>query len=63
VQRQAEDVVAYAEGGVSGEIVLDRMIHIDDLRNKHVMGRQRSTHAESTGNDTRSGNEPVIELF
>jgi methyl-accepting chemotaxis protein len=63
VQRQAEDVVAYAEGGVSGEIVLDRMIHIDDLRNKHVMGRQRSTHAESTGNDTRSGTEPVIELF
>ena len=63
VQHQAEDVIAYAEGDVSSETVLDRMVSIDDLRSKHVMGRQRNTHAEATGDDGTSGTEPIIELF
>jgi len=63
VKRQAEDVIAYAEGDVSGETVLDRMVQIDDLQTKHVMGRQRNTHAESTGSSTSTPDEPAIELF
>jgi len=63
VQRQAEDVIAYAEGDVPGETVLDRKVNVDDLRTKHVMGRQRSTHAETTGDGAQADNEPVIELF
>jgi methyl-accepting chemotaxis protein len=63
VQRQAEDVISYADGTVAEDVVLDRRLHIDDLSSKHVMGRQRYTHAESTGGDARSGNEPDIELF
>ena len=63
VKRQAEDVIAYAGGDVTGETLLDRMVQIDDLRTRHVMGRQRSTHAESAGADAHAGTEPAVELF
>jgi methyl-accepting chemotaxis protein len=63
VQRQAEDVIAYAEGEVSAETVLGRTVDIDDLRNKHVMDRQRATHAGTTGDGAQADTEPVIELF
>lgn len=63
VRRQAEDVIAYADGDVSGETLLGRMAQIEDLSTKHVMGRQRLIHAEVTGNDAQRDAEPVIELF
>lgn len=63
VQRQTEDVIAYAAGDLSRETLLGRTAQIDDLRTKHVMGRQRSTHAETTGTGAEMGNEPMIELF
>jgi methyl-accepting chemotaxis protein len=63
VRRQSEDVLAYAEGAVSGDEVLGRLIDVDELRNRHVMGRQRLTHAKSTGEMTAADTEPAIELF
>jgi methyl-accepting chemotaxis protein len=63
VQRQTEDVIAYAEGGVSAETILDRIVNIDDLRNKHVMDRQRATHTGTTGDGAEAAAEPAIELF
>jgi len=63
VRRQSADVLAYAEGTVPGDEVLGRLIDVDELRNRHVMGRQRLTHAKSTGELAASDNEPAIELF
>jgi methyl-accepting chemotaxis protein len=63
VRRQTEDLLAYAEGSVSGDEVLSRLIDIEALRGRHVMGRQRLTHAQSTGAETVAAAEPVIELF
>jgi methyl-accepting chemotaxis protein len=63
VRRQTEDVAAYARGEVGAAEVRERTIDVEDLRAKHVMSRQRSTHAEQTGADTGSGGEPLIELF
>ena len=63
VRRQAEDVVAYAEGGLPAEVVRERMIRVDDLRARHVMGRQRATHAARTGEAGAADAAPMIELF
>jgi methyl-accepting chemotaxis protein len=46
-----------------GDQVLGRVIDIDELRDRHVMGRQRTTHATSTGEDAIAESEPAIELF
>jgi methyl-accepting chemotaxis protein len=62
VRQQAEDVISYAEGTVPADTVRSRMISIDDLRAKHVMGRQRNTHASSTGGRA-ADSAPSIELF
>lgn len=63
VRRQSQDVLAYAEGAVPGDEVLGRVVDVDELRNRHVMGRQRVTHAESTGGRAAADTEPAIELF
>jgi methyl-accepting chemotaxis protein len=64
VRGQAEDVIAYAEGALPADSVRDRTISIDELRAKHVMGRQRMTHAASTGGKSEEADSgPTIELF
>jgi methyl-accepting chemotaxis protein len=64
VRRQSEDVIAYAEGELTAEAIRDRAIRVEDLQERHVMGRQRTTHASSTGGETaQQAAEPVIELF
>jgi methyl-accepting chemotaxis protein len=63
VRRQSEDVIAYAEGTLPAEAVRDRMIRVEDLQARHVMGRQRTTHAASTGAQAEVDAEPTIELF
>ncbi|GIM94104.1 methyl-accepting chemotaxis protein [Paractinoplanes toevensis] len=64
VRRQSEDVVAYSEGALPADAVRERMISVDDLRARHVMGRQRTTHAASTGEQAaESEGAPMIELF
>ena len=63
VRRQAEDVISYAEGALPAEEVRDRMISVEELRSRHVMGRQRATHASRTGGPAEADSTPVIELF
>ncbi|WP_433826788.1 methyl-accepting chemotaxis protein [Actinoplanes sp. CA-015351] len=63
VCQQAEDVRAYSRGDVSEEDLRARAINVEDLRAKHVMSRQRTTHAQHTGQEAQSATEPLIELF
>jgi methyl-accepting chemotaxis protein len=63
VRRQSEDVIGYAAGTLTEEELLARIISVEDLRSKHVMSRQRSTHAEHTGAGGHTDVEPLIELF
>ncbi|MFI1989198.1 methyl-accepting chemotaxis protein [Actinoplanes sp. NPDC020271] len=63
VRRQAETVAGYARGEISGETVREGSINVEDLRSKHVMARQRFTHAAQTGTAEQDANEPLIELF
>jgi methyl-accepting chemotaxis protein len=63
VKRQVQDVIGYAEGELPADVVLDRVIKIDDLQAKHVMARQRSTHAAQTGTSAAEDTVPSIELF
>jgi methyl-accepting chemotaxis protein len=63
VRRQYEDLSAYARGELAGEEMLERAIQVEDLRAKHVMSRQRTTHASRTGAEVETTAEPQIELF
>ncbi|BBH64214.1 hypothetical protein ACTI_08990 [Actinoplanes sp. OR16] len=63
VRRQAEDVAGYVRGDLTEEDVRSRVIKVEDLRAKHVMSRQRQTHAHQTGEDAQAAAEPIIELF
>ncbi|WIM95320.1 methyl-accepting chemotaxis protein [Actinoplanes oblitus] len=63
VSRQATAVAGYARGESSAEEIRDQAINVEDLRAKHVMARQRFTHAAQTGSDAEAANEPLIELF
>jgi methyl-accepting chemotaxis protein len=63
IRRQTEDVVAYAEGDRTAEDVRANMIRVEDLRARHVMGRQRDTHAARTGGASAVDAAPTIELF
>jgi methyl-accepting chemotaxis protein len=63
VKRESEDVVGYADGTVTADTVLGRLIQIEKLREKHVMARQRSTHAANTGGAAETDSTPMIELF
>ncbi len=63
VRRQSEAVSGYARGEISAEEVRDGAINVEDLRAKHVMARQRFTHAAQTGVADQAANEPLIELF
>ncbi|WP_229069285.1 methyl-accepting chemotaxis protein [Actinoplanes sp. DH11] len=63
VARQAADIAAYARGELTEEELRDRSINVESLRAKHVMARQRATHAQQTGQEAQSAGEPLIELF
>jgi methyl-accepting chemotaxis protein len=63
VRRQAETVASYARGEITDEAVREGSINVEDLRAKHVMARQRFTHAAQTGMAEQAANEPLIELF
>jgi methyl-accepting chemotaxis protein len=63
IRQQAEDVAAYARGGLTEEDLMARVICVEDLRAKHVMSRQRTTHAAQTGGASHTDAEPLIELF
>jgi methyl-accepting chemotaxis protein len=63
VCRQATDITAFLRGEITEEELHARVIRMEDLREQHVMSRQRSTHAKQTGHEAQSATEPVIELF
>lgn len=63
VRRQSQTVAGYAQGEISDEEVRESAINVEDLRAKHVMARQRFTHAAQTGTAGQAVNEPSIELF
>ncbi|MEU4420358.1 methyl-accepting chemotaxis protein [Actinoplanes sp. NPDC024001] len=63
VRRQSENVAAYARGERGEQELTADSIRVEDLRAKHVMSRQRSTHAQQTGGDVQAASEPLIELF
>jgi methyl-accepting chemotaxis protein len=63
LRRQHEDLEAYAHGELNGTTVIERSIQVDDLITRHVMTRQRMTHAELTGGQIDISEEPLIELF
>jgi methyl-accepting chemotaxis protein len=63
IRRQSDDLVAYSQGALPADAVRERMIRVEDLRAKHVMGRQRATHAASTGLQAEADDAPIIELF
>lgn len=54
---------AYAEGALPADSVRERTISVDELRSRHVMGRQRATHATSMGASAEDSDGPEIELF
>ncbi|MFC7527188.1 methyl-accepting chemotaxis protein [Actinoplanes sp. GCM10030250] len=63
VRRQSEQVAAYARGELGAEELVASSINVEDLRSKHVMSRQRATHANQTGEAVQADIEPLIELF
>jgi methyl-accepting chemotaxis protein len=63
VSGQADAVSAYARGELTEEALLAGSIDVEDLRGRHVMSRQRSTHAQQTGGEVQADVEPLIELF
>jgi methyl-accepting chemotaxis protein len=63
VRRQSADVEAYSQGALPVDALRERMIQVDALRARHVMGRQRATHAASTGDQSEADSAPIIELF
>ncbi|MEV6298806.1 methyl-accepting chemotaxis protein [Actinoplanes sp. NPDC051861] len=63
VRGQAEQIAVYARGGIGEDDLRAGSIKVEDLRSKHVMSRQRSTHAEQTGTEAKADTEPLIELF
>ncbi|BAL92088.1 putative methyl-accepting chemotaxis protein [Actinoplanes missouriensis 431] len=63
VSRQAADVSAYARGDLTEEELRAGAINVESLQAKHVMSRQRTTHAQQTGQEVQSAAEPLIELF
>jgi methyl-accepting chemotaxis protein len=63
LRRQSGDLVAYSQGALPAEALRERMIQVDDLRDRHIMAGQRATHAASTGGRTEADSAPMIELF
>ncbi|HWS31742.1 MAG TPA: methyl-accepting chemotaxis protein [Actinoplanes sp.] len=63
VRRQCEDVASYVRDALTEEDLLSRVISVEELRSRHVMSRQRSTHARQTGGAVHGEAEPLIELF
>ncbi|MFG1988614.1 methyl-accepting chemotaxis protein [Actinoplanes sp. NPDC048988] len=63
VKRQVEDTIGYAEGGVPADALIERTISAEDLRNRHVMARQRVTHGDKAGVAAAADDTPLIELF
>ncbi|MBG0818602.1 methyl-accepting chemotaxis protein [Planomonospora sp. ID82291] len=62
VQRQVADVVGYVEGERAEQDLLTDL-SVDDLRERHVMARQRVNHAAATGQAAVAVALPAIELF
>jgi methyl-accepting chemotaxis protein len=62
VKDLAGSVVEYATGDLKAGELQRRHLDADGLRAKHVMARQRATHAEATGSGFVDA-EPLIELF
>ncbi|GAB2601422.1 hypothetical protein Aab01nite_63860 [Paractinoplanes abujensis] len=64
VRQGAEDVIAYTDGTVPEATLRERAVSVDNLRDKHVMSRQRVTHSEHAGATAAAADDgPVIELF
>ncbi|MBL7252881.1 methyl-accepting chemotaxis protein [Paractinoplanes lichenicola] len=64
VRQGAEDVIAYTGGTVPEATLRERAVSVDNLRDKHVMSRQRVTHSEHAGAKAAAVDDgPVIELF
>ncbi|GIH99855.1 methyl-accepting chemotaxis protein [Planobispora takensis] len=63
VQRQVQDVVGYTRGETAAEDLLAGVQHVDELRDRHVMARQRASHAAATGTAVAQTALPAIELF
>jgi methyl-accepting chemotaxis protein len=63
VRQQADDVAGYVSGRSTAAEVLDRIHALDDQRTRHVMARQRETHAAVVGDAGADDSLAAIELF
>jgi methyl-accepting chemotaxis protein len=63
VRQQADDVAAYASGRYTADEILERVRALDDQRVRHVMARQRETHAAVVGGADTDDSLAAIELF
>jgi methyl-accepting chemotaxis protein len=58
-----ENLLGYVKGETPESAVLGSTVSVEQLRNRHVMARQRVTHEQHTGGAVTSDDAPVIELF
>jgi methyl-accepting chemotaxis protein len=63
LREQSERVIAYSRGEVAADEVRKSIRSVDDLRDAHVMERQRDVHAAATGGVRHTDGLPAIELF
>ncbi len=63
MRQQSVRVIAYTRGEVPAREVRESVRSVDDLRDAHVMDRQRDRHAEVTGGAWHADTLPAIELF
>lgn len=63
MRQQSVRVIAYTRGEVPAREVRESVRSVDDLRDSHVMDRQRDRHAEATGGAWHTVAPPAIELF
>ena len=63
VRQQTDDVAGYASGRYTAAEILERMQALDNQRAKHVMARQRDTHAAVVGGADADHSLATIELF
>ncbi|WP_433074555.1 methyl-accepting chemotaxis protein [Dactylosporangium sp. CA-052675] len=65
VRRAADDVHRYLNHELPAQDVLGRVVDVDDLRHRHVMAQQRSTHGTAVGGAAHEAEAApaAIELF
>ncbi|QTE29361.1 methyl-accepting chemotaxis protein [Pengzhenrongella sicca] len=63
MRQQSVRVIAYTRGEIPACEVRESVRSVDDLRDSHVMERQRDRHAEATGGPWHADALPAIELF